>query len=171
MSGTSIERRIPVELSGDRAFAGRVRRLGMVSLVALGAIWGLAAATLDAPPMVERVLAAGWVLMPSILFVSLARPMARYALVVPASLVSLGLLAIVIGWLPSAPIAAAGWVLILLGVSLGGVLGLWFWYRILPVPPGLDDPFSPARWTLVAVHVALIVIGAALAATPLLLAS
>jgi hypothetical protein len=40
---------------------------------------------------------------------------------------------------------------------------------VLPVPPALDDPFAPARWMLVVVHVALIVIGLALASTPLLI--
>jgi hypothetical protein len=47
------------------------------------------------------------------------------------------------------------------------LLGLWFWYRLLPVPASLDDPFSPGRWTLIAVHIAAIVVGVVLASTQL----
>ena len=168
MSTVLAGRRVPVELSADRAFAWRIRRLGMVSLVALGAVWGLAVTTLDAPPIVDGALLAGWALMPAILFASLARPMLRVGLTLPATLVTLGLLAIAAAWLPASPVAAIGWMLILAGVALGGAMGLWLWYRLLPVPAALSDPFSPARWTLIGVHVALIVIGLALAATSLL---
>jgi len=168
LSSGAVSRPVPVELGPDSAFAGRVRRLGTVSLVALGLVWGLSVTTLDAPAPVDVVLAAGWALMPLTLFASLARPVIRYALVIPSTLVSLGLLAIVIWWLPSVPIAAAGWVLVTAGVLLGGVLGLWFWYRLLPVPAALDDPFSRGRWTLIAVHVSLIVVGLVLAAVALL---
>lgn len=168
MSTVLAGRRIPVELSADRAFAHRVRRLGLVSLVALGAVWGLAVTTLEAPPIVEGALLAGWALMPAILFASLAWPLLRLALTLPATLVTLGLLAIAIGWLPDSPVAAAGWVLILLGVAMGGAMGLWLWYRLLPVPTALAHPFSPARWRLIGAHVALIVGGLALAAVPLL---
>jgi hypothetical protein len=167
MSSAVAGRRIPVELSADPTFARRVRRLGLVSLVALGAIWGLAVTTLDAPPIVDGALLAGWALMPAILFASLARPMLRYGLTLPATLVTLGLLAIVVAWLPASPTVAAGWVLMLLGVGLGGGMGLWLWYRLLPVPAVLAQPFSPARWLLIGVHVALIVIGVLLAAVPL----
>lgn len=168
MSSAVAGRRIPVELSADPAFARRVRRLGLVSLVALGAIWGLAVTTLDAPPIVDGALLAGWALMPAILFASLARPLLRYGLTLPATLVTLGLLAIVVAWLPASPTVAAGWVLMLLGVGLGGGMGLWLWYRLLPVPAVLAQPFSPARWLLIGVHVALIVIGVLLAAVPLI---
>ncbi|MGZ8563619.1 MAG: hypothetical protein ACXWWU_08375 [Candidatus Limnocylindria bacterium] len=167
MSSVVAGRRLPVELSADPAFARRVRRLGLVSLVALGAIWGLAVTTLDAPPIVDGALLAGWALMPSILFASLARPVLRYGLTLPATLVTVGLLAIVMAWLPASPAAAVGWVLILLGVGLGGAMGLWLWYRLLPVPAVMAHPFSPARWLLIGVHVALIVVGVALAAVPL----
>ena len=160
-------RTLPVELTADRGMARRVRRLGFVSLVALGLIWGLAAATLRAPLSVSAALAAGWVLMPTVLFASLVRPSLRYALVVPAVLVGGGLLAILIWSLPASPVAAAGWLLVTIGVVLGGLLGLWFWYRWLPVPRPLHDPYAPARLALIGVHVALIVLGWALAATPL----
>jgi hypothetical protein len=53
-------------------------------------------------------------------------------------------------------------VLVTGGVLLGGLLGGRFWYRLLPVPRALDDPFSPARWTLVALHVTAILLGLAL---------
>ena len=168
MSTALAGRRLPVELSADPVFARRVRRLGMVSLVALGVVWGLAVTTLEAPPSVEGALLAGWALMPAVLFASLAWPILRLGLTLPATLVTLGLLAITVGWLPDAPIAAAGWVLMLAGVALGGAMGLWLWYRLLPVPAVLAHPFSPARWLLIGVHVALIVVGMALAALPLL---
>ncbi|HEY8953987.1 MAG TPA: hypothetical protein VIP78_15680, partial [Candidatus Dormibacteraeota bacterium] len=100
--------------------AWRVQRLGFVSLVALGLIWWLALATLAAPAWVAVALAAGWALMPIVLFGSLPRPRLRYALVLPASLVSVALLAICIAWLPGELLAAAGWVLITAGVLLGG---------------------------------------------------
>ena len=168
MSSVLAGRRRPVELSADHAFARRVRRLALVSLVALGVIWGLAVSTLDAPPIVDGALLAGWALMPTILFASLPRPMLRYGLTLPATLVTLGLLAITMGWMPALPAAAVGWVLILLGVGLGGMMGLWLWYRLLPVPPAMAYPFSPARWLLIGLHVALIVVGMVLAAVPLL---
>ena len=56
------------------------------------------------------------------------------------------------------------------GVLLGGFMGLWFWFRVAPVPAGLDDPTARGRWSLIALHVALIVLGLALAALPLLAA-
>lgn len=168
MSSVVAGRRLPVELSADPAFARRVRRLGLVSLVALGVIWGLAVTTLDAPPVVDGALLAGWALMPAILFASLAWPMLRYGLTLPATLVTVGLLAIAVAWLPDSPAAAAGWVLILIGVGLGGAMGLWLWYRLLPVPAALAHPFSSARWLLIGAHVGLIVVGMALAALPLL---
>ena len=168
MSAALAARRLPVELGADPSFALRVRRLGAVSLVALGVIWGLSVTTLDAPPIVNAALLGGWALMPAILFASLARPILRIGLALPATLVTLGLLAIAVRWLPASPVAGVGWVLMLAGVGLGGAMGLWFWYRLLPVPAALEHPFSPARWLLIGVHVALILIGMALAAEPLL---
>ncbi|HEX6210392.1 MAG TPA: hypothetical protein VF136_06425 [Methylomirabilota bacterium] len=162
-----VSRPLPTELSQDRRFARRVKRLGVVSLVALGLVWWLAAVTLDAPTPVGIALAAGWALMPITLFASLAIPMLRYGLVLPAGLVSIGLLAISGWWLPSSAAAATGWVLVTAGVALGGVLGLWFWYRLLPVPAALDDPYSRGRWALIGIHVALITLGLLLAATGL----
>ena len=164
----ALARRVPVELTADRGMSRRVRRLGFVSLFALGLIWALAITTLRAPWVVGAALAGGWVLMPSILFASLSRPRLRYGLVVPASLLGGGLLAILIWWLPTSAIAAAGWVLMAAGIALGGVLGLWFWYRWLPVPNTLDNPYSRGRWALISLHVALIVTGWVLAATLLL---
>jgi hypothetical protein len=160
----------PIELSANPRFATRVKRLAAVSLVALGLIWALASATLHAPVALNAALAAGWVLMPTMLIASLAEPRLRYALVVPASLVGFGLLAISAWWLPADPVAAGGWLLMTAGVLLGGVLGIWFWLRLLPVPRALDDPFSAGRWALIWVHVGLIVLGLALVTIGLALA-
>jgi hypothetical protein len=157
----------PIEMTGDPRFAPRVKRLAFTSLVALGLVWGLAIATLEAPPLVDASLAAGWVLMPATLFASLVRPRLRYGLVVPSTLVGVGLLAVSIAWLPGDPVAAAGWLMMTAGVLMGAVLGLWFWYRLFPVPASLDDPFSKGRWGLVGLHIALIVVGLVLAARPL----
>lgn len=167
MIGAVHQRRVPLELTDDARFRRRVVRLSAVSAVALGLIWGLAVGTLDAPAVLLGAFLAGWILMPATLLASLSHPRLRYGLVVPASLVSVGLLAVSIGWLPGEPLAATGWLLMTAGVALGGGLGLWLWYRLLPVPAALDDPFSPARWTLVGIHVLLIVTGLALAATAL----
>lgn len=156
----------PVELSHDPRFAGRIRRLAATSVVALGVIWALAALTLETSAADLTALAIGWALMPTVLVASLAWPSLRYLLVVPATSVTLSLLAIVAWSLPPNPIAAMGWLLVTGGVALGGVLGLWFWYRLAPVPASLDHPFSPARIGLIAVHVALVVVGIALAAFP-----
>ena len=164
----ALGRPVPVELTDDRRIGRRVLRLSGVSLVALGLICGLAAATLEAPPVVLAVLAAGWVLMPAMLLSSLVDARARYLLVVPATLVSVGLIAICIGWLPTPAIPAAGWLLMTGGVALGGILGIWFWYRLLPVPAQLDDPFAVGRWALVAIHVGLVVVGMSLAASALI---
>jgi hypothetical protein len=160
-------RPVPVELTHDPRFRRRVVRLAAVSAVALGLVWGLAVTTLDVPTAVEWALAAGWLLMPTLLLGSLSLPRLRYGLVVPASLVSLGLLAVVVGRLPGEPAAAAGWLLMTAGIWFGGALGLWLWYRLMPVPDALDDPFSAGRWALIALHVSLVVTGIALAATAL----
>jgi hypothetical protein len=161
------ERPVPLELSHDPRFRRRVIRLAAVSSVALGMVWGLAVMTLDAPIVLAAALLAGWILMPTMLLASLSRPYLRYGLVVPSSLVTIGLVAAVVGWLPDGPMPAAGWVLMTGGVALGGALGLWLWYRVLPVPAALHDPFSVGRWVLVAVHVGMIVTGFALASTAL----
>lgn len=152
----------PVELTHEPRVEARVRRLILISAVALGAIWAVAVATLQPPAPISIALAAGWLLMPLTLAASLAWPRLRYALVVPGSLVAVALLAICVGWLPDAPIAAFGWVLMAVGVSLGGTLGLWLWFRVLPVPTALDDPYAGTRWGLIAVHVCLVAGGFAL---------
>jgi hypothetical protein len=145
-----------------------VRRLARTAAVALGIIWWLAVSTLEAPPMVGASLLLGWASMPAILVMSLRRPRLRYALVLPSSLVGVPLLGISALFLPASAVAAAGWLLMTAGILLGSALGLWFWYRVLPVPRALDDPFSAGRIALIGVHVALIVAGAALASTGLL---
>ena len=158
----------PVELSDDRRMGGRVRRLARTAVVALGIIWWLAVSTLEAPPLVGASLLIGWASMPTILMLSLRRPRLRYGLVLPSSLVGIPLLGISTLFLPTSAVAAAGWLLITAGILLGSAMGLWFWYRVLPVPRALDDAFSAGRIALIGVHVALIVVGATLASTALL---
>jgi hypothetical protein len=138
-----------------------------VSAVALGLVWGLAVTTTEVGALVEATLLAGWILMPTVLLASLRDVRLRYGLVAPSALVSIGLLVIVIGASPRG-VAGLGWLLILLGVLLGGLMGGWFWYRLLPVPPSLDAPDATGRWALIAVHVALIVVGLGLAASAFL---
>jgi hypothetical protein len=164
----ALHRPIPVELSDDRRIRRRVKRLAAVSAIALGLIWALAAATLDAPVIVDAALLAGWLLMPTVLLASLRDPRLRYGLMAPSAVVSVALLAIVLGWSPGG-VAGVGWLLMLAGILLGGVMGLWFWFRVLPVPRVLDAPDSTGRWILIAVHVAFIVAGLALAASVLLI--
>lgn len=156
-------RPVPIELSDDPGFRRRVGRLSVVSMVALGLIWALAMTTTDAPIPLDVALFLGWILMPTTLVASLGEPRIRYALIIPATLVTLGLLGICLGWLPSSPLAVAGWWLLAGGVGYGGLLGLWFWYRLVPVPAMFDDPFSPGRWALISAHVGAVVIGFVLA--------
>ena len=167
MIRTAAPRSIPVELTTDRRFRRRVKRLAATSAVALGLIWALAITTLELPIVIYAAFAAGWALMPTTLVASLVRPRLRYGLAVPASLVGIGLLAICIGWLPRDPLVATGWLLMTAGIALGGALGLWLWYRLMPVPARLDDPFSTGRWALIGVHVALVVTGLGLATSAL----
>ena len=153
-----LRSRSGIELTGDRLFIQRVRRLVAISTVALSVIWGLAFVE-EAPTWVLVLLAIGWASMPTILAASLNRPSLRYALVVPATSVSVGL----IGMVMAAPQdTVTGWILITAGIVLGGFLGVWFWFRWLPVPRILDDPFGWPRVTLVGLHLALILVGAAL---------
>ncbi len=129
------------------------------SRVALGLIWWLAVVTLDIHPVIDLSLAAGWVLMPSLLMLSLRRPLLRYALVVPSSLVGVPLLVIAASGVAEGVVATVGWQILTAGILLGGALGIWFWFRWLPVPGWLHDPFSPHRWLLVALHVGLVLGG------------
>jgi len=149
----------PVELTSDAAFARRIIRLAVTSSIALGLVWLLAIVTLDAHPGVGASLALGWLMMPSILFLSLRRPKLRYALAIPSALVGLPLLIICASNLPEGQVARTGWLLLTAGILSGGALGVWFWFRWLPVPSRLHAPFSPGRWALVGLHVAFVVSG------------
>jgi len=149
-------------MTADPVFARRIRRLALTSLLALGLIWLLAAATLDAHPAIGTGLIAGWLLMPSILTLSLRWPRFRYVLVLPSSLVGAALLAVSATALPESRTASIGWLMITGGVLIGGALGGWLWYRWMPVPPRLDDPFSTGRWILACVHAGIILAGLAL---------
>jgi hypothetical protein len=163
----ALGRPVPVELTDDPRMKGRVRRLAGVSLLALGLITGLAASTLEAPVLVIVPLALGWAAMPAVLVWSLVDTRARYLLAVPSALVTLSLLGVCAVALPPAQIAAVGWLLVTGGVLLGGALGLWTWFRLLPVPSALDSPMAVGRWALIVIHVSLVVVGWALAATAL----
>ncbi len=155
-----------VEMRADPRFAGRIRRLAGTSVVALGLIWLLPESTLDPHPAIGAALAGGWIGMPAILWLSLRRPRLRYGLVVPSTLVTAALLGICATALPADATARAGWLMLTAGILVGGLLGFWFWFRWLPVPASLHEPFAPGRWLLVAVHVALIVVGLLLAGLP-----
>jgi hypothetical protein len=161
-AGRSRPAHRPVEMTADPLFAKRIRRLVSVSAAALGLVWLLWMTTLDTHPAIGAALAGGWFLMPVVLAMSLPRPSLRYALVAPSSLVGGALLTLCLTALPTQSLARAGWLLITAGVLFGGSLGAWFWFRWAPVPLQLDKPFSRGRWSLVGVHVALVVAGLAL---------
>lgn len=147
-----------VELTANRLFAHRIRRLIVISTIALGAIWGLAVAD-DAEVWVLVLLGVGWLTMPTILALSLRRPMLRYALLVPANAVAIGL----IGMTLTAPDSTeVGWLLVTLGIVVGGALGAWFWFRWLPVPRAFDDPYGTPRVALVGLHIGLVLVGIAM---------
>ena len=150
------------EMGSHRMMIGRVKRLAVVSSVALGVIFVLAVTQLEASPVINFMLAAGWVLMPTLLVASVRRPKLRYLLIAPSTLVSSALVLINLRALPDNDVSRAGWHLITGGILLGGLLGIWFWFRWLPVPRTLTEPFSPARWTLIGIHVAMILVGLAL---------
>ena len=126
--------------------------------LALGIIAG-AGARLDPGGAVVTMLLVGWVAMPTLLALSLHRPALRYLLVIPATLVGMALAIVCVTALPSETVPRVGWVLITAGVWLGAALGMWLWYRWMPVPGRLDAPFSPARWGLIALHAGLITVG------------
>lgn len=147
------------EMGVHPMIVARVRRLAAVSTVALGAVFFLAVDRLDAPVALDVALAAGWLSMPVLLALSIRRPRFRYLLVVPSTLVGAALFMICVSALPTDGVARAGWLSVTAGVLFGGVLGIWFWYRLLPVPSLFDEPFSPGRWTLITIHVAMIVAG------------
>jgi hypothetical protein len=146
-----------IELTTDPFFAHRVRRLVWISSIALGVI-ALLAIRSDAPGWSIVMLVAGWVLMPMILALSLRRPKVRYGLVIPASLVTLGLLGPVT---VSIGASLVGWVMILVGILVGATLGMWFWYRWLPVPHGFNDPYGARRMVLIGAHIGLVLFGVA----------
>ena len=165
MTGAALRRtpRTGVEMASGARFAARISRLSAVSTVALGVISLLALTTTDVGWGAIALLVGGWITMPTVLAASLKRPRLRYLLTVPASLASLGLLVTALTYEGSG-LAALGWWLMAVGVWLGAALGAWFWFRWAPVPAVLDDPFSKARWTLIVVHIALIVSGGAFVA-------
>lgn len=150
--------RHPVEMTTDPGFTARIRRLIGVSIVALGSITLLVFVVADAGWLPTALLISAWVLMPALLAYSLSKPVWRYLLALPAVAASVALLLVAIestgpSW------AWAGWWMMTIGVLSGGSLGTWFWYRWLPVPRPLDEPFSRGRWVLVSIHAGLIATG------------
>jgi hypothetical protein len=162
---TSVLRRTGIEMSGDPLFLPRVRRLASVSSVALGIIWMLAIWTTEPHSgAIDGALLAGWILMPTVLWSSIRRPEMRALVFLPSALVTVGLMALCLTALPGAAMVRGGWLLVTGGILFGGFLGGWFWFRWFPVPASLDAPFSSARWVLIGIHVAMIVVGIALVA-------
>jgi hypothetical protein len=151
--------RFGVEMSSDPIFLPRVRRLALTSAVVLGWIWVLAVGTLNAHPAIEIALLLGWVGMPAVLGLSLRLAWIRRLVAFPSALMTAALVAVCLFALPDDDAARAGWLLLTAGILFGAGLGVWFWYRWLPVPEPLDAPFAPARWVLIAVHVGLVVAG------------
>lgn len=159
---TLFSQRVPgVELTHDRTFEARVRRLSVVSLVALGTITWLAIRD-NASTAVILLLIAGWISMPTVLRASLRRPGLRYALSVPAVLFAGGLTVFSTSLPDLAATSAAGWWTITVSLWFGAMLGMWLWFRWLPVPTRLIDPFALGRLTLVTAHIGGVLIGIAL---------
>ena len=152
-----------VELTSDPLFARRVRRLVVVSAVALGLISWLAIRS-GGPRAAVVLLVLAWAFMPAVLAASLSRPRLRYALVLPATLVTLGLVGMV---LSTDGAEMIGWILVTLGIAVGGSLGMWLWYRWFPVPYVLDDPYGVPRLMLLSVHIVLVISGVVVIVTSL----
>jgi hypothetical protein len=133
-----------------------------VSVVALGIIFWLSVRVFPGHVAIATMLGAGWLLMPTLLCLSLRRPMWRFGLLVPAALVSTALMAESAIAFSLSESSRVGWLLITTGVLVGGALGGWFWYHWLPVPLALIDPFAKGRWAAIGVHAALVIVGAVL---------
>jgi len=106
-------------------------------------------------------------MMVAVLLLSLRRPGLRYAVVIPATLIASALVLISFDTRIDQP-EATGWWLLTAGIVFGIFLGVWFWFRWLPVPGALNDPFSSGRWTLIAIHATLVVTGLIVVAGSLL---
>lgn len=150
-----------VELTHDPSFEARIRRLSVVSLIALGTITWLAIRD-DASMPVVLLLATGWILMPTVLRASLRRPALRYGLSIPATLVAGGLTLFSATLPDGGGSSVAGWWTITASLWFGALLGMWLWFRWLPVPERLAEPFGFARLVLVSVHIGGVVVGIAL---------
>jgi hypothetical protein len=101
--------------------------------------------------------------MPVLLALSLREPRVRYFVALPATLVTVALGATIVLGIAPTTLATAGWVLITAGILFGALLGMWFWYRMIPVPAGLSDPYATGRWMLIGIHTGLILVGLLLA--------
>jgi hypothetical protein len=144
--------------------AVRIRRLAVVSAVALGIVYLLATRSQHGSPAIEAALFSGWLLMPIALSLCLVRPRLLLGLLVPSTLVTLGLAALSLNAVQAESAEAPGWLVLTSGVVLGDLLGVWFWFGFAPVPYPLRDPFSFGRSALILIHVTLVVAGMALVA-------
>ncbi len=150
-----------LEMTTDPRFLRRIKRLILVSAVALGFICLLVLSTEEVGWVPAGLIIGGWVSMPVLLACSLWWPQWRYLLTVPAGMVSTSLFVVALESDGSGS-ARLGWWLMTAGVLAGATLGTWFWYRWVPVPKNLDEPFSSGRWVLIGVHAGLILIGSGL---------
>lgn len=141
--------------------SARIRRLAIVSTVALGIIWWLARRDGLAAPATDAALFAGWLLMPATLLLGLRERRSLPLVAVPSTLVTLGLLAVSVASMSDGNASSAGWLLVLTGVLMGDALGAWLWFGYLPVPQAFRDPHALGRLLLIAAHVALILGGLA----------
>ena len=145
----------------ERLMAARVRRLTFVSAVALGPIWWLARETPHTTSLSSWGLALGWLFMPAVLALSLRLPAARFGLVLPATVVTGAIALLTIEAWRDGAASSFGWGVLLVGILVGDLLGVWLWSGVLPVPPPLQNPDSALRWLLIAVHVSLVLSGLA----------
>ena len=144
-------------MSTSDALGPRSVRLAVVSSFALGVIWLLARDSDAGTSAISACLLAGWLAMPLLLGLSVWRPALRPAVLLPSTLVTLGLAALVAG---SWQLGGSGpWLLLLAGILLGDLLGAWFWFRLLPVPASMLAPNAPTRLALIVLHVALVMGG------------
>lgn len=155
-----------VGVPAERRLRSRVLRLSIVSVPGLGVIWLLSTTAGEGQGALSGMLAAAWVLMGPLLILRLRWPGLRYALAVPSVLAGLAVIGLSVAAIHGPAPALGGWLLVTGGILLGGLLGAWFWFRWLPVPAALEDPYSLGRWVLIAGHVLLILGGIAVLSLP-----
>jgi hypothetical protein len=106
--------------------------------------------------IVSGLLLAGWITMPTLLAGSLIRPSLRVLLIGPSTLVTIGIL---LAMISAKGGDLLGWGVLLAGILMGDLLGLWLWLRVVPATGAWVEPFSAQRWIAIAVHIALVLSG------------